>query len=249
MHTTSTKDDTNGSKNTNLLKYIYSYIKYKFNHLFTYGVIFIIPLLIIISIIVVLIFSIIYYFTHIVNHYDDAVWQSFMRILNPCAAAEDEGLNHRVVSGILILCGLVIIAVLIGTIVTFMDEKLRELKKGHTTVIEKNHTSKIYKLNWLNIQTGKIVSFLCLVILGYSPKIVDIINELIIANESQRNPSIVILSSKERSEIQYMIKSKIHNTKNTRIIYRNGDPLSVRKKKHKKLFFLTNSLLFVSPFY
>jgi hypothetical protein len=71
--------------------------------------------------------------------------------------------------------------------------------------------------------------FFSQVILGWSPKIFDIINELIIANESQHNPSIVILTSKDRSEIQYMIKNKINNSKNTRIIYRNGDPMSVWK--------------------
>lgn len=52
-------------------------------------------------------------------------------------------------------------------------------------------------------------------------------NELIIANESRRNPSIVILTSKAHSEIQYLIKNKINNSTNTRIIYRNGDPMSV----------------------
>jgi uncharacterized membrane protein len=147
MEKTSTKGDTYGSNNNKLLKYIYSYIKYKFDHLFTYGVLFIIPLLIIISTIIILIFSMIYYYTKEVEEYDDAVWETFTRVLDPCAAAKDEGLGHRVVSGILVLCGLVVIAILIGAIVTFMDEKLNELEKGHTTVIEKNHTSKIYKLN------------------------------------------------------------------------------------------------------
>jgi len=77
----------------------------------------------------------------------------------------------------------------------------------------------------------------CLVILGWSSEIFDIIDELIIANESQRNPSIVILTSKFRGEIQYMIKNKINNLKNTRIIYRNGDPMSVCKKCKKLSFF------------
>ncbi|UJR07173.1 hypothetical protein I4U23_011461 [Adineta vaga] len=193
-------------KNHNgLLKYIFSYIKYKFESLFTYGLIFIIPLLIIITIFITLLFSIIYYYTETSEHYEDALWATFTRVLDPCAAAEDEGLKHRIISGIVILCGLVIIAILIGAIVTFMDEKLNELKKGHTTVVEKNHT----------------------VILGWSLKIFDILNELIIANESQRNPSIVILTRKDRTEIQYMIKNKITNLKNTRIIYRNGDPMSI----------------------
>ncbi len=118
-----------------------------FDNLFAHGLIFIIPLLIIISIFIILIFSIIYYYTEETDNYEDALWETFTRILDPCAAAEDKGLKHRVISGIIILCGLVIIAILIGAIVTFMEEKLNELKKGHTTVIEKNHTSKIYKLN------------------------------------------------------------------------------------------------------
>ncbi|CAF1525141.1 unnamed protein product [Adineta steineri] len=184
---------------------MYSYIKYRFDNLFTLGLIFIIPLLVTIAAFVILIFSVIYYYTEEPDSYEDALWETFTRVLDPCAAAEDEGLKHRIISGIVILCGLVIIAILIGTIVTFMDEKLNELKKGHTTVYEKNHT----------------------IILGWSPKIFDILHELIIANESQRNPSIVILTSKERIEIQYLIKNKIHDTKNTRIIYRNGDPMSI----------------------
>ncbi|CAF1420884.1 unnamed protein product [Adineta ricciae] len=187
------------------LNYISSYIKYKFDSLFAHGLIFIIPMLIAITAVVILIFSIIYYFTEMEDNYEDALWETFTRILDPCAAAEDHGLQHRILSGIVILCGLVIIAILIGTIVTFMDEKLNELKKGHSTVVEKNHT----------------------IILGWSPKIFDIINELIIANESQRSPSVVILTNKNRTEIQYMIKNKITNSKNTRIICRNGDPMSI----------------------
>ena len=135
MQTRSTNDDTCCS--------CCSYIKYKFDNLFTHGLIFIIPLLTVITIFIILIFSIIYYFTQETHTYEDALWETLTRILDPCAAAEDKGLKHRIISGIVILCGLVLVAILIGTIVTFMDEKLNELKKGHTTVIEKNHTSKI----------------------------------------------------------------------------------------------------------
>ncbi|CAF1394440.1 unnamed protein product [Rotaria sordida] len=213
MQITSTNGNISCPNNNKSLKYIGSYIKYKFDNLFTHGLIFVIPFLTIISVFIILIFSIIYYYTEGTDNYEDALWQTFTRILDPCAVADEEGLKHRIISGNVILCGLVIVAILIGAIVTFMDEKLNELKKGHTTVIEKNHT----------------------IILGWSPKICDIINELIIANESQRNPSIVILTSKDRSEIQYIIQNKINDSKNTRIIYRNGDPTSVGKK-YKKLF-------------
>ncbi|CAF0968613.1 unnamed protein product [Didymodactylos carnosus] len=151
---------------------------------------------------VILLFSIIYYFSNLTKTYEDALWATFTRVLDPCAAAEDEGLKHRVISGIMILIGLVIIAILIGAIVTFMDAKVDELRRGRSTVVEHNHTR-------------------------WSPSIFDIIKELIIANESQRNPSIVILADKEREEMQDIIKDKVINYKNTRIICRNGDPMLI----------------------
>ena len=145
MPITPTNDNFSSQKKNKqkTLNYISSYIKYKFDSLFAHGLIFIIPMLVAITAVVILIFSIIYYFTEMEDNYEDALWETFTRILDPCAAAEDHGLQHRILSGIVILCGLVIIAILIGTIVTFMDEKLNELKKGHNTVVEKNHTSKI----------------------------------------------------------------------------------------------------------
>ncbi|CAF1291783.1 unnamed protein product, partial [Didymodactylos carnosus] len=152
---------------------------------------------------IILLFSIIYYFSGQTDSYEDALWETFTRTLDPCAAAEDTGVEHRIISGIVILFGLVIVAILIGAIVTFMDAKLGELRKGRTTVVEHNHT----------------------IILGWSPLIFDIIKELIIANESQRNPSVVILADKERAEMQDTIKDKVINYKNTRIICRSGDPM------------------------
>ena len=142
MQITSTEGDTSRSNNK-LSNHIISYIKYQFDNLFTHGLSFIIPLITIISVFIVLIFSVIYYYAKATHSYQDALWETFTRMLDPCAAAHDYGFRHRIISGIVVLCGLVIIAILIAAIVTFMEEKLYELKKGHTTVIEKNHTSKI----------------------------------------------------------------------------------------------------------
>ncbi|CAF1519947.1 unnamed protein product, partial [Didymodactylos carnosus] len=161
---------------------------------------FIIPFLTVIATFIILLFSLIYYYSGQTHTYEDALWETFTRTLDPCAAAEDKGLHHRILSGIVILFGLVIVAILIGAIVTFMEKKLSELRKGRSTVVETNHTR-------------------------WSPLIFDIIQELVIANESQRNPSIVILSSKERDEMHDTIADKINDCKNTRIICRTGDTM------------------------
>jgi hypothetical protein len=127
MQTTSTKGAP--SRSNKFLKYIGSYIKYKFDSLFAHGLVFIIPLLITITTLIVLIFSVIYYYTENIDNYPDALWGTFTRVLDPCAAAQDEGLKNRIISGIVIIWGLVITAILIGTIATFMEEKLNDLKK------------------------------------------------------------------------------------------------------------------------
>ena len=148
MQITSTKVNLSSPNHIiKLLKYIFHYTKYKFDNLFAHGLIFIIPLLISIAVFIILIFSIIYYYTHLTDDYPDALWQAFTRVIDPCAGADDEGLKRRMITGIVILMGLVLIAILIASIVTFMDEKLKELKKGHARVVEKDHTSKMSKLN------------------------------------------------------------------------------------------------------
>ena len=143
--------------------------------------------------------------------------------LDPGSAAEDTGGIHRLISATVTMCGIFIISTLIGALTTGMESKLAELRKGRTVVIETNHTSIGIILHiFLNFHLP-IIS----VILGWSSKIFDIINELIIANESQHNPSIVILAPKDRLEMQEIITQKIHGRKNTKIICRNGDPMSI----------------------
>ncbi|CAF0910602.1 unnamed protein product [Didymodactylos carnosus] len=139
------------------------------------------------------------------DSYSESLWETFMRTLDPGSAKEDSGWIHRLISATVALCGIIITSTLIGALTTGMEAKLFELKKGRTRVVEHNHT----------------------IILGWSPKIFDILHELILANENQRHPLVVILAQKDRIEMQEIIARKIENHKNTRIICRNGDPMSI----------------------
>jgi len=55
----------------------------------------------------------------------------------------------------------------------------------------------------------------------------SIIGELLIANENQKKPCIVILSERDKIEMEDDIRSKFPSTKNTRIICRSGNPLDL----------------------
>src|SRR5207244_631938 len=86
-----------------------------------------------------------------------------------------------------------------------MSDKLEELRKGRSPVLETEHT----------------------LILGWSSKIFPIISEIVVANENRKNPRIVILADKDKVEMEDEIKSKAGNTRNTKVICRSGNPIDL----------------------
>ncbi|CAF0791945.1 unnamed protein product [Rotaria sordida] len=204
-HLISLCSSCNNKRNLYQASYFRAWLKYKSDNIFAAGPIVIISILALISICLILIFSSLYLWSGETNTYSQSLWETFMRTMDPGSAAEDTGGIHRLISATVTMCGIFIISTLIGALTTGMEGKLAELRKGRTKVVETNHT----------------------IILGWSSKIFDIINELVIANENQHNPSIVILAPIDRIEMQEIISQKIDGNKNTKIICRNGDPMSI----------------------
>jgi len=133
----------------------------------------------------------------------EAFWQSLMRTLDAGTMGGDAGWGFRIVMLIVTIGGIFIVSALIGIISAGFDQKLNELRKGRSKVLETGHT----------------------LILGWSPKIFTIISELAIANQNQRKPHIVILSETDKSEMEDQIKSLVPELFSTKVIVRSGDPL------------------------
>ncbi|MDX2171512.1 MAG: NAD-binding protein [Bacteroidota bacterium] len=133
----------------------------------------------------------------------EGAWQSLMATLDSGTMGGDEGWAFRAVRFIATLGGIFLISILIGTISSGIDEKLEELKKGRSRVLENNHT----------------------LILGWSEKVFSIISEIIEANSNQKKPSIVILADRDKGEMEDEVRSKIEDFKNTKVIVRSGNPL------------------------
>jgi voltage-gated potassium channel Kch len=133
----------------------------------------------------------------------EAAWESLMRTLDPGTMGGDTGWGFRIVMLGVTVGGILIVSLLIGILANGISNKLDDLRKGHSFVIETNHT----------------------LILGWSDKIFPIISEIIIANENQKNPLIVILSPLDKVEMEDEIRIKIPDLKNTRVICRTGDPI------------------------
>lgn len=135
----------------------------------------------------------------------EALWRGLMRTLDAGAIEQDTGWSFRAVMLVVTIGGVFIASTLIGIISSGIERKLEELKKGRSFVIEKNHT----------------------LILGWSPKIFTIISELLIANENQKKPRIVILADKDKVEMEDEIRSRVPKTKNVKIICRSGSPIDL----------------------
>jgi voltage-gated potassium channel Kch len=133
------------------------------------------------------------------------MWQSLLRTMDPGVVAGDNGWQLRLLMMIVTIGGIFIVSILIGTITSGLESRLAELRKGRSRVIEQGFT----------------------LILGWSSKVYSIIGELLIANENQKNPAIVILSERDKIEMEDDIRAKFPSTKNTRIICRSGNPLDL----------------------
>ncbi len=133
----------------------------------------------------------------------EGIWASLMATLDPGTMGGDEGWDFRIVRFVATMIGIFLISILIGSIASGIDQKIEELKRGRSRVLDGNHT----------------------LILGWSEKIFTIIKELVEANSNQKRPCIVILSDKDKVEAEDEIKSRVPDTKNTKIVVRSGSTL------------------------
>ena len=132
----------------------------------------------------------------------EAAWQSLVRTLDPGVFGADFGWPFRVVGLMVTLGGIFIVSTLIGLLANGISTKLDELRKGKTPVIETGHT----------------------LILGWSPKIMTIIAELILANENQPSSTVVVMAPEDKVFMEDEIRSRIPRNKKTRVVCRTGNP-------------------------
>ena len=105
------------------------------------------------------------------------------------------------------ISGLLMFSALVAFTTSAVNQKINQLKKGRSVVIESGHT----------------------LILGWNPRrIVEVIHELIIANSSERDASVVILADVDKSEMDDVLQQAKFFKSSTRIITRRGKPFIAR---------------------
>ncbi len=140
------------------------------------------------------------------------IYITFLQMTDPGNMAQDikSTAGYKIAAILAGAVGVVIFSMLIGLITTSLDLKLAALRKGHSRVIENKHT----------------------LILGWNDqRIVEILRELVMANESEDNPSVVILADKDKEEMDEYLALISPDTENTRVITRSGSPSSIANLK------------------
>lgn len=145
----------------------------------------------------------------------EALWQSTMRTIDTGTVAGDTGWSYRIVGFLITASGIFVVSALIGILSSGLDNRLDELRRGRSRVIETGHT----------------------IILGWSPQVFSIVSELAFANRQLRSDRgsgtmgrtacVAILAEKDKVEMEEEIRTKVPDTMGTRVVCRSGNPLDL----------------------
>ena len=132
----------------------------------------------------------------------ESMWQSLLRVIDPGTFAEDSEWSSRFLGLTVTVIGIFLAGSLIGLIANLVDQKVANLRKGRSTVIESGHT----------------------LILGWSERVPVIVRELVLANESRQRTAVVVLADADETEMEDRLREEIADDRSTRIVCRSGNP-------------------------
>ena len=140
------------------------------------------------------------------------LWLSLTHVLDPGTVCGDETTNVPFIFGMLFVTflGIFIFSTLTGIICNAIDEKVQELRKGKSAVVEEGHV----------------------IILGTGGGLFTIVSELIECNANHKREALVIMDDKKDKDVMDdMINDRFPDTKTTRIICRCGNISDVNDLK------------------
>ena len=132
-----------------------------------------------------------------------SIWFTLMHAINTGVLAKEEGtVPYLIVMTIVTLVGIFITSFLIGTISNGIKDKVTDLQRGKSRVIEEGHV----------------------VIIGFNDNTASVIEELAIANENQSDAVAVVLAEEDKLKMEEAISDRVSNTGHLRVVCRSGRP-------------------------
>ena len=137
-------------------------------------------------------------------------WDSIATVINAWMPSfEDGSPGYLVLMSVVAIAGVLFTSVLIGIITSAIEEKIDNLKRGNSLVLEKGH----------------------IVVLGFYPGEYTLLRQLILA-AAEKPACVVIAENMDREEMEQNIADNLDVPKNFRIVCRTADitdPASLEK--------------------
>ncbi len=131
------------------------------------------------------------------------IYTTFLQLTDPGNMAQDIFSSpwYKFFAVLAGMIGVIIFSSLIAFITSALEQKMRELRQGRSKIVEQDHT----------------------LILGWhEERIVEILRELIMANDSEDYACVVILADEDKEYMDEHIRLRIKDTGPTRIVTRSG---------------------------
>ena len=132
-------------------------------------------------------------------------WQSTLRTLDAGTMAGDVGWGRRILALIVTLFGILIAGTLIGIIASGVEQRIETMQRGRSGVVETDHV----------------------VILGSSPQLPDLVEQLALAGQNRDPNVIVVLADRTPAELSHEVRSFTPDLFGTRLVFRWGDRTNV----------------------
>lgn len=163
-------------------------------------------LLLVVTLVLIVVIAIAYALLTPDAGFGNSFYTTVLRLLDPGVVADDSPQQLNIIPLLTAtLLGLFVISVLIAIVNSGVMNRLGELRKGKSKVMEEDHT----------------------VILGWSFQVFPIIEELCIANANQKKGTIVVLANEDKVKMQDAIKLHVGDTGVTKVVCRSGDPIDI----------------------
>jgi len=178
-------------------------VRYLFDQFLSKGTLAIVLMLTVITLGAVLLIGVLsHFFAGGETNVFQTLWTSLMQTLDAGNLSGVEGsFGYVLLMTIATIVGIFITSMLISVLSNGFQEKLENMRKGTSQVIEKGHT----------------------LLLGWNDNIPVIVSEIVTANENVKRPAIVILSETDTLTVRDGLKATVKDFKNTKVIVRCGE--------------------------
>ncbi|OGH01902.1 MAG: hypothetical protein A2600_09550 [Candidatus Lambdaproteobacteria bacterium RIFOXYD1_FULL_56_27] len=130
------------------------------------------------------------------------LWDVMVQIMDIGSLQNDQDSTfyNKVIGFVTSILGLTLISTMLAFVTSIFKEKLEELKKGKSSIIEADHT----------------------LILGFGNRALEILRELVEANESESDAAVVVLCETDKEEMDDFFNLTLTHRGSTRVITRSG---------------------------